>query len=205
MSDDLEVLGRWAIRSFAAHREEDGRKPLLAVVGGDYDALSTSGDIHVYDDVEQLAWLVGYIGYPCDAIYVVCTWEGVSVERDIDHIKVGEPTELDATTRLAVISWAHCIPTRQSLLLTLSRHFDDDGTVNWYGIVDRVAAEMDTFSPLMAAAHTFDQYAPELAGRQRAMQLIIDDNEQTHDTIFYEPGTLLEAARTVSDKQTGVE
>jgi len=204
----IDLLARWALDSYAYNRDADDSllEPLLTVVGGDYDALTTVGDVRMAEHaVDQLAFLIGYVGYPCDAVYVTCTWESLSIERPVSEVMIQRDVEivLDETTRSALLCWAHSIPTSESTLYMLIKHVNDDGTHRWEGITARHAAELETFKPLAVAAHAFDPYpigSEALESRQEAMRILIEANGATHDSLFYEPGTLLAAARKHNSK-----
>jgi hypothetical protein len=204
MSAELDMLARWAVLNYAANRDSEDAlmEPLLTVVGGDYDALTTPGNVIMGESsVDSLAFLIGYIGYPCDAVYLTCTWEAISVERPVEEVTatlIPADLEADETTRTALLCWAHSIPTRETVLLILNRHIDDKGEPHWLGVQAPPATGMDIFAPLTEAAHCYDDLPivdHAAFGRQAAMRVLIDLNGDTHDSLFYEPGTLLEAAR----------
>jgi hypothetical protein len=205
MSQELDALAKWALESYAHNRdsEEAMMLPLLTVVGGDYDTLTAPAvDSPGDSSVEVLAFLIGYVGYPCDAVYLTCTWEAISVEADVPAVTADliTPDELtlDQTARTALVCWAHSIPTSETVLFIMHRHLHDDGSPHWIGREEPGAVDLPLFAPLAEAAHAYDSLpiqADAHEWRQAAMRVIIDLNGNTHDSLFYEPGTLLATAR----------
>jgi hypothetical protein len=225
---ELDMLARWALDSYTHNRDgEDAMlAPLLCVVGGDLDALTTTGEVIIgNEDIPRLAFLIGYLGYPCDAVYLTCTWEALSVESTAAVTPDGVPTMIAGpppldeapSMRTAIMCWAHAVPTRESVLLMRTRHLDDHGGAHWHDVAAQGAAELSAFAPLMDAAHAFDPYpidSDELLDRREAQAILQEANGATHDTLFYDPGTLMRAAiafeqkrvrGTRDDKQTGGE
>jgi hypothetical protein len=174
----------------------------VAVVGAECDAIATT-ELMGDDDEERVAWLIGYFGYPCDAAYIAASIEvagiALSQEEALPLIESGAVLEHPAMRR-AVLTWAHAIPTRETVLLMMVCTYLDDGSVEWEHVEMTGAAGggIDFLDRFEAAAHEYEAYPisdRDHEMRTAAIGLIQGVNGETFDAHMHPAGSLLVAAR----------
>jgi hypothetical protein len=202
LDTDLTALARYWSDSYAIAISQTGPDgpPLVAVVGAVCDAIATT-DMYGDTAEEQAAWLIGYFGYPCDAAYIAATMEVRGLDMDpADFVPFMESgaVEEHPEVRVGVLTWAHAVPTRQTVSILLIAHTNDDGSVEWHDVDITGDAAADTFAAWEAAAHEYEGYPinpADVEHRRVALSLIQDANGIGFDTHLHPSGSLLEVAR----------
>lgn len=194
--NDLTAIARfWTERyAFTVVGDAETGPPMAAVVGGASDATGMSMD-YGDDDMQNLAWITGMLVYPCDAIYVSSCLSVFSVLAP-DGVLPEHP-EVVGTT--AVMSWTHCIPTGETIVLCLVGRRGDDGSRHWLPFdMSDADANDDMFGLLVDAAHEFDD-APINADEARMRAMARDEAARHSGTgysaTFFHPTHVLQTAR----------
>lgn len=191
---DLDRLARYWVERYAQAIQDDPdmeQPPVIGIVGAQADAIGTA-DAFGTTETENLAFLAGYLGYPCDAAYIAAAWEVTGVElyepRDI------EPTDL----RRSVLAWAHCVPTRETKVLILLGHLTDNGRMKWLPVDISESFDHDMFVGIEYAAHDFEKFPPQQddhVARRVARDLIMRDNGTGYKAQMLDSGLLMSRAR----------
>ena len=187
---DLELLAKYWISKYASviKQEPDmDHPPLIAVVGAAADAMGTA-DMFGDTEYDNMAFLAGYLGYPCDAAYVATVWESPGLV--IEHPD-GPVAEIGRT----VLSWAHCIPTRETKVLALVWR---DGWWDPYDLTAQYTGGNSEFTAIEYAAHDFEKFPPhpdDQRHRAVARDMVKRDNGTGFQAEVLQPGSLMARAR----------
>lgn len=191
---DLERLARYWVERYATAIQDDPdmeQPPVIGVIGAQADAIGTA-DAFGDTEVENLAFLAGYLGYPCDAAYIAAAWEVTGVE-------LHEPRDIGpADMRRSVLAWAHCVPTRETKVLILIGHIGDNGRMKWVPVDVSESFEHDLFTGIEYAAHDFEKFPPQEGDhihRRVARDLVLRDNGTGYQVQLLDQGSIIARAR----------
>jgi hypothetical protein len=192
---DLECLARYWVERYAKaiqDNPEDEQPPVIGVVGAQADAIGTA-DMFGDTEIENLAFLAGYLGFPCDAAYIAAAWEGTGIELvgDLDDIGVHD-------MRRSVMAWVHCIPTRETKVLVLLGHVTDNGRMAWLPVDVSESSGHRMFTGIEYAAHDFEKFPPQdgdMRYRKLARDLVQRDNGTGYKAQLLDSGALVARAR----------
>jgi len=171
---DIDVVARyWAQRYARTLRDDKTAAPLVAIVGHEMDAIGTA-DIGKPSMIEELAWLTGYLTYPCDGVYVTAVFDP-------------QPD--------TVLCWTHLIATNETRVLAIVLDRDEQRFIPVDVSEDY---DEDFFEPLHRAAHDFDKFAPEPGedlDRKVARDEVIRNDGIGYMARLFDPSYTMNAAR----------
>ncbi len=216
MNDDLTLLAVYWSEKYSNSLDdvpegltrEQMRRPLCAIVGADADAIGWT-DAFGVTEIENMAWLTGYLGYPCDAIYVITVIPADIMPYSESLGRIPENNEVNAVmVRPGFVTWAHCIPTNETSVITFVPCVDDQGVTHWTKIEQgaespdhkdgTIGPDDPAWQPIRQAAHDFDRVliSPDDASdRELARSHIEKHNGQFFDAEILEQNAILRAAR----------
>jgi hypothetical protein len=225
MNDDLTLLAAYWSEKYSDSLDDvpEGmssdqmRRPLCAVVGADADAIGWT-DSFGGTEIENMAWLTGYLGYPCDAIYVIAVIPADIMPYSESLGRIPENNEANKVMlRPGFVTWAHCIPTNETTVVTFVPCVDDHGITHWMKIVDEgrsadtpdhgggaIGPDDPAWQPIRKAAHDFDHslISPDdHSDRVVARAHIEKQNGQFYDAELLERNAILRAARGWASSQ----
>ena len=173
-------------------RQQD-RPPFVAIVGGERDAIG-SAEAFGTTLVENLAFMTGYLAYPCDAVYVTACMPVIGEHPDAANLpKI-------VRHNLAVVAWSYCVPTAEAYSLMMIRDIDDDGGERWEQ-VDPAPEIIDVFAPFVEALQRADQAGLadlESVYRRSARDLVVRNNGLGYAVTFLASREILDTARTIA-------
>ena len=185
---DLDCLARYWVEKYAATVRADGNQsPIIGIVGAQADAIGTA-DAFGETDVENMAFLAGYLGFPCDAAYIAAAWEADRLPQDVGV----HPSECRS-----VLTWTHCIPTRETRVLIMIGNRQPNGRFSWVP-VDASDTDDDMFVPIEYAAHDFEKFPPQDGDhvyRKVARDLVLRDNGTGYQAQLLDSGSIMVRAR----------
>lgn len=195
---DLITLVNWLTFTNIDMAEETEVPATLSVVGRQADMIGSAegfGD----NDVDNMAFLMGYLAYPCDAAYMVAclpVW-GVEVLDPANPPDVTRITTDDPQVVNSFLLWGHCVPTRETHVVMAVRSVLDDGSVQWVAVdpTNDVTAEWPEFE---REAHAYDSYKVidgEERGRELACDLILQSNGNGYVVTKFDSGQMMAAAK----------
>lgn len=198
MNDITAIARFWTERyAFTALGDSDDAPALVAVVGGAADATGTAVEFGP-DALANLTWITGMLVYPCDAIYVSSCMTIIGMVRDPDD---PAPTFDDAHLlgTASVMSWTHCLPSGETVVLCLQSGRGDTGQRRWRAFdLSEAPVNDELFAGIRAAVHEFDGNPIDIEeARMRAMAR--DEARRNsgngYSVTFFEPSHVLTKAR----------
>jgi hypothetical protein len=187
----LSRLSRFWMEQYL--RRQD-RPPFVAIVGAERDAIG-SAEAFGTTIVENLAFMTGYLAYPCDAVYVTVCMPVVGVHPD------GMALPEVARHQLAVVAWSYSVPTAERHSIMMIRDIDDDGIEHWEQVdphpeVEAVFAGIEMACRSRGHSELSDL---EAVHRRSARDVIERTNGLGYVVTFLGSREILDTARTVAD------
>ena len=176
---DIDAISRYWVARYADMMRDDFRTEALpysivAIVGHESDAIGWS-KARSGGEVNDAAWITGYLNFPCDAVYTSVAF------------KLTEDT---------AICWTHLHPTSETRVLAIGI---DREAKRYQPLALNELLEDDYFAPLVDAAHEFDRFNIEdgiKPDRKLAREIVQKEPRSQHEFQFLAPSCLLDLARS---------
>jgi len=198
MSGTVETLTNYWAEVYASEFE-GAAEPIIAVVGHASDMIA-SADKFGDNPIDNLAFMAGFLTYPCDATYITCIQPVYGLPSE-DGTVPEEVAEIDM--HLAIVAWTHAIPTREFATAMHVRHLLDDGTSTWEHV--NLTGQETLFDPVVAAMHDYDRFEPHPNDerlRKFALDTVVRDNGNGYEVTALPAGTIIAHAEHHEEHHT---
>lgn len=191
-------LSRLSLFWMEQYLRRQDRPPFVAIVGAERDAIG-SAEAFGETMVENLAFMTGYLAYPCDAVYVTVCMPVIGEHPD------GSALPEIVRNKLAMVAWSYSIPTAERHTLMMVRDICDDGTERWEQVdpgpeIDDIFAGVEL--ACRSGGHT-DLADVEAIHRRSARDIVERTNGLGYVVTFLGSREILDTARTIATMDDG--